>query len=162
MAKGKALVARFGSVSSGTMRPEDLIPTFASELDALRNHTSRTHRSLVAAARNLKINADGYYKDEDGAREILSDLFTALQDYAPDYAYFGAVEGDGADFGFWLDYCFAQEFEGAKISDPSELDALDTRVVNEALYVNDHGNMTLFAAWTRGKKTTWREVWSVV
>jgi hypothetical protein len=93
---------------------------------------------------------------------VLDALFDALQEYAPDYAYFGASEDDGAEYGFWLSSSFAYEFEGAKIADPSELDDLDTRVVNEALYVNDHGNMTLFAAWTRGKKTTWREVWSVV
>ena len=102
------------------------------------------------------------FTDQDGANEVLSELFNALNDYAPDYAYFGENDGDGACYGFWLDASFAQEFEGAKISDPGELDELDTNVVNEALCVNDHGNMTLYAAWTRGKKTTWREVWSVV
>lgn len=158
----KALTANFGSISSGTMRCEDLIPTFASELDALRNGTNRAHQKLATEARNLKIDAEGYYSDRDAASEVLSELFNALNEYAPDYAYFGSVEGDGADYGFWLDYCFAEEFEGAKISDASELDELDTNVVNEALCVNDHGNMTLYAAWTRGKKTTWREVWSVV
>lgn len=158
----KALTANFGSISSGTMRCEDLIPTFASELDALRNGTNRAHQKLATEARNLKIDSEGYFADQDGASEVLHELFDALQAYAPDYAYFGASEGDGADYGFWLDYCFEQEFEGAKISDPSELDELDTSMVNEALHVNDHGNMTLYAAWTRGKKTTWKIVWAVV
>lgn len=161
MAK-KAKTASFGSISSGTMRPEDLIPTFAAELDALRNGTCRAHQKLATEARNLKLDADGYFADQDAARDVLSELFEALGDYAPAYGYFGSLEGDGADYGFWLDSEFPQFFEGAKINDPSELDELDTSVVNEALEVNDHGNMTLYAAWRRGRKITWREVWAVV
>ena len=158
----KAKTANFGSVTTHTMRPEDLIPAFADELDYLRNGTNRKHQKLTTAARNLKIDAEGYYKDEDGAREVLSELFGALNGYAPDYGYFGASPYDGADYGFWLPEFFEQEFEGAKISDLSELAELDTTMVSEALYVNDHGNMTLYAAWTRGKKTTWKDVWAVV
>jgi hypothetical protein len=162
MSARKARTAAFGSISSGTMRPKDLIPTFAAELDYLRNGTNRAHRSLACAARNLKLDAEGYYKDADAANEILHDLFESLQEYAPAYAYFGASEGDGACYGFFLDAFFEQEFDGAKLSDASELDALDPNMVNEAIVVNDHGNVTLYEAWTRGRKVTWREVWGLV
>jgi hypothetical protein len=165
MKKGKALTARFGPISSCTMRPEDLIPNFAWELDILRNGTNKAHRALATRARNLKIAPDGYYKDEEAAGYVLDELFEALDDYAPVYAYFGASPYDGADYGFYLSEDFEQEFEGYEISDPSELDdlpAMSGNVYMDALYVNDHGNMTLYAAYTRGRKTTWREVWSLV
>ena len=35
--------------------------------------------------------------------EIVNDLMDALNEYAPDGYYFGAIEGDGSDFGFWQD-----------------------------------------------------------
>ena len=41
--------------------------------------------------------------DVDGwhVSEVLDELYQALNDEAPDGHYFGAHEGDGAEFGFW-------------------------------------------------------------
>lgn len=82
-----------GSVSSGTMRPEDLIPCFASLLRNL--DIADAHHELIMDA-----NAIEDYGSDDAA-EILSELFAVLNDYAPEDCYFGAHEGDGADYGFW-------------------------------------------------------------
>lgn len=86
-----------GSISHGTMRPEDLIPCFAAELEACVKssgaHTGRTN--LYLEAREITDF------DSEEASEVLSDLFDALNEYAPEGTYFGAHEGDGSDYGFW-------------------------------------------------------------
>lgn len=82
-----------GSISHGTLRSQDLIPTF---LDTLR----QINPNLPIFGRFPTEPSDEWY-DTDEAAEILSDLFDALNDAAPDNCYFGAHEGDGADFGFW-------------------------------------------------------------
>jgi hypothetical protein len=38
---------------------------------------------------------------EDSAAFILDDVTDALVALAPPHVYFGSLEGDGADFGFW-------------------------------------------------------------
>ena len=43
-------------------------------------------------------------EDPDAAdlmSEIVSELMDALNSYAPPNMYFGSIEGDGADFGWW-------------------------------------------------------------
>ena len=147
----KRKIASFGSVSSGTMRPEDLIPEFAWTLKHLAP-IRREHHKLVREAEALED-----YESED-AGYILEDLFDALNEYAPAYGYFGAHPGDGSDYGFWLSESFDQDVEdsgGIKIADLSEL---PKGYSGEALLVNDHGNATLYSC-SRGRA---REVWSVV
>lgn len=92
--------AEIGSVSWGTMRAEDLIPTFADELESLiaaqPNHAEwEEHARLVAEARAIEDF------DSEEAVGIVEALFDVLEDFAPDGAYFGAHEGDGSDYGFW-------------------------------------------------------------
>lgn len=153
-------VATFGSMSSGTMRPEDLIPVFGEALEWLANGTNPDHAALAEQASDYDRELiTEETQDED---DLLHELFEALQEYAPAYAYFGASEGDGADYGYWLSPDFEHEFEGAKISDPAELDSLPD-VDREALFVNDHGNMTLYArAVTDNGIGYWSTLWEVV
>jgi hypothetical protein len=82
-----------GSISSGTMRPEDLIPTFADTLKEL--DTDGAYSDLIKEVGTLT------KYDTDEADFILSDLFDALDALAPAGCYFGAHPGDGADYGFW-------------------------------------------------------------
>lgn len=151
--------ASFGSISSGTMRAEDLVPCFASELEdnIQRNaeewcsedgRKERDRLLAIAAEANELEDYEG-----DDASEILQELFDALETFAPPYGYFGSHEGDGADYGFWLtpmDY-----FDGLKVNDTSEVPA---DYSGEVLHVNDHGNCTLYVA-DNGELT---EVWAVV
>jgi hypothetical protein len=168
-----------GSVSSGTMRAEDLIPAFLSEL-RFQKPLRREHRKLVREitqrmdadythdheAEGCKCNglglwncgmnqdAENYFGTENADYDLES-LFDALNEYAPAYFYFGAHPGDGSDYGYWLSEGFAEDFDGMKVSDLSEV---PTGFSGEVLNVNDHGNMTLYA-YSRGRG---REVWGIV
>lgn len=155
--------ASFGDVSTGTLRSEDLLDTFSSELEyQLKRQPRRfkraAYRKLIREARAelRKIEAC----PEDGATEdtaeIVNELQDALCDFAPPYAYFGTHEGDGASFGFYLSSYALEDFDGLRVEDTSEVPR-DYR--GEVLHVNDHGNVTLYLAMSRGKL---REVWGVV
>jgi hypothetical protein len=78
------------------MRNEDLIPAFATALHRLVN--ANGHNMPAVLGEVLDLNEQ--YESEEADR-ILSDLFDALNFYAPKGHYFGAHEGDGSDYGFW-------------------------------------------------------------
>lgn len=97
------ITAELGSISSGTMRAEDLISTFASELENLiRTNVTALNRNERKRLATIVVEAYAIEDfDSEDADYILEDLFDALEVFAPDGAYFGANEGDGADYGFW-------------------------------------------------------------
>ena len=84
---------QLGTVISGTLRPQDLLPAFANTLMQFDPSSSTLGE------------AHGYV-DSDTLDDVLPDLIGALLDeinsYCPATIYFGAHPGDGADFGFWL------------------------------------------------------------
>lgn len=149
-----------GSISSGTMREEDLIPAFMSVLEDLNPDKAKELREQNPDVFEW---LDGDCPDEVGCPEdtdwLLETLCDALNDCAPPYFYFGSHPGDGADYGFWLDEDFQQKFKddgGLIVSDLSEVP--EHPDCAEVLLVNDHGNMTLYAV--DGDKLN--EVWSIV
>lgn len=77
-----------GTISSGTLRTEDLIEKFNQVLRALN---PRRHASL---AMNRPVDD----------QEYLVQIMDSLDLEAPEGMYFGTHEGDGADFGFWQEY----------------------------------------------------------
>lgn len=82
-------------VSTGTLRPEDLIPTFARAVGPFLP---------PALASDIRRWTAGAYPDhviEVAEAEILEQLEEELCRLAPEGTYFGAHEGDGACFGFW-------------------------------------------------------------
>jgi len=98
-----------GSVSSGTMRSEDLIPAFVDVLSAYwpakASKIEREYANVFAELDN-EDNRDKYgfnLPDEvaEDAGWLVEELFDALQELAPDGFYFGAHVGDGSDYGFW-------------------------------------------------------------
>ena len=143
--------ANIGRVSSGTMRPEDLIPEFAWELRNLRGSLPRDLSADIRKCERAWENGESFEFED----EVLSDLFDALNDYAPPYCYFGSHPGDGADYGFWPIDGFEEDFDGLKVSDTSEV---PKGYSGEVMHVNDHGNVTLYSA----KNGKLREVWSMV
>ena len=150
-----------GSVSTATMREQDLLPRFAEEL-LRQKPCRRVHRSLACKVlrRVSKCidgrfgEADEYFASEDAGWDLEA-LTDALQEYAPAYFYFGSHPGDGADFGFWLSESFEEDFDGLRVSDLCEVPA---GYSGEVLLVNDHGNMSLYA-YSRGRG---RELWGIV
>ena len=102
-----------GSVSSGTLRPEDLIPAFIAALDDIKEAYS-FDESVTEADRVDKVGrlddmlakietgmeAPGYWDSEEVAWDMDS-LMDELNSFAPEGHYFGGHPGDPADFGFW-------------------------------------------------------------
>jgi len=93
MRHGRAV--KLGTVLSGTMQNKDLIPAFVEELEAILGGECLRTREIKTAWL-----CEGYfesiYADSD-----LQTLYDELNNYAPPHCYFGALEGDGADYGFW-------------------------------------------------------------
>lgn len=161
MPRTKPTTLPIGSVSSGTMREADLIPSFVSILEDLR--LTREERSMLAEIRrNADVDADDDYWTSETAAGDLEALFDIARDHCPDYTYFGAHEGDGADFGCWVDHDAITEDMRQTTIAPSRQAAGDKNSqyyrATYAYEVNDHGNATLFV----GTNFRWREVWSVV
>lgn len=156
-----------GSVSHGTMRAEDLIPSFIWELKQ-QTPTRRAHLKLIREI-EARIAADTsdaptYIEDEpvldyfdtDDAAEDLTELFDALNEYAPAYFYFGAHPGDGSDYGYWLSEYLNDDFDGLQVEDLTEV---PSDYYGEILLVNDHGNTSLYVRARNGRV---REIWAIV
>jgi len=112
------IFAQTGSISTGTLRKEDLIQTFMNTLEGLVEELSLSVECMDSALAQQKVVTEvGGYQELMGAIERrmeqegyfdgevsywdLEELFDALSEFCPDNHYFGAHEGDGADFGFW-------------------------------------------------------------
>jgi hypothetical protein len=161
-----------GSVSHGTMRPEDLIPAFLDTLDELVEAMSldAKGRELETCERVAGLNrrlgdieqrmesVPDYFESEEADRD-LETLFDLLNDFAPPYCHFGAHEGDGSDYGFWpsLDSLNEDMEDGAvlKVDAGDEWPNPLPEGIEYVAEVNDHGNVTLFTP-------DGSEVWSIV
>jgi hypothetical protein len=86
--------AKIGTVIHGTLRNEDLIPTFAEVLASIDEE--KIFQDIIKEAL-----AFSNWEDIDEAIDISEDLFIGLNYYAPRGCYFGCTDGDGSDFGFW-------------------------------------------------------------
>jgi len=138
--------ASVGSISHGTHRASDLIDAYAYELRCFRGNVGDGR--LTAQEAVLLDMCDGWLEtatgedampDEDAAQTLLDDLCEALESRAPAYCYFGALEGDGADFGFWP--CLEQIEELPRVENSDDAKALG----EDCAFVNDHGNVTVFS-----------------
>lgn len=158
-----------GSISEGTMRPEDLIPTFTDELERLdgsHNLLVRDSRELMRKVAEEKCNciaATVTYKsiweinrETEAMETVLDELFSILNEYAPPYCYFGASEGDGSSYGYWIDHCALDDaiYEGVSLNDGRT--SIDDG--NYVVEINDHGSIKLYEVPT----TVGPLVWAVV
>jgi hypothetical protein len=150
--------ADFGSISSGTLRTEDLLSAFADELEYQikrqpRSYHHKDARKLINEARRTK-------PDSDIASDVVAELEDALEEFAPPYCYFGSHVGDGADFGYWVsDDVFDAHGDCCDILRVSDTSEVPKDYRGEVLHVNDHGNATLYVAMSRGKL---KEIWACV
>lgn len=154
--------AHIGSISTGTLRTEDLLSAFASELESLilvngdhfslpENFGERDRlNNLVGEAQDC-FSDDGEtireFSREHADYLVNETLPDALTQFAPPYCYFGAHPGDGSDFGFWPDHDAIEELpqianNGAEDIAREQSDDFTTDV----RYVNDHGNVTVYGA----------------
>lgn len=136
--------ATVGSISHGTLRTEDLLDAFASELEDCI--TRNPELELAERERLTRLVWDAREFDEETAdydgTELVIELKDALQEFAPPYCYFGASEGDGSDFGFWPSMEQIEELPRIADSDPDRARELG----EDCIYVNDHGNVTVYGA----------------
>lgn len=86
------------SISDGTLRNQDLVPSFIGTLKDLGVDVSELEREIPDNA--WEDEYDDFWESAE-CEFILEDLFTLLSDNAPEGHYFGNAEGDGALFGFW-------------------------------------------------------------
>lgn len=105
-------------VSCDTLRPEDLLVKFWSAAEQI----SADLTDLLPDLQRLvgEDSSESDWNDEQ-AGWTLESLTDRLQDAAPTGFYFGASEGDGACFGFWLseDWAEAMEHLGFGNDDPT-------------------------------------------
>ena len=90
-----------GSVSTGTLRAQDLAPAFFDLLGDVNPYLVGTEwweqmRKDVARI----VASDG---ELDNADEIIARLDDEINAQLPEGFYFGTIEGDGSDFGIWQD-----------------------------------------------------------
>jgi hypothetical protein len=137
---------QLGSISTGTLRTEDLLPIFADTLKALPWLDGIQSNSVMFS--ELLADADKYQSvdTEDGAEiasEVLENLTEALSAICPPFVYFGTLPGDGADFGFWPDMDSlgeAMQRMGMARGESDEERLEDDGVI---VQVSDHGNVTV-------------------
>jgi len=148
--------ADLGSISTGTLRTEDLLPAFINALDALLKRQPKG----FARAPYRKALREAVRAYHSGNVDWMGDMFyeveQMLHDFAPPYCFFGTHRNDGADYGFWVIDSVLEEFDGLVVESTAQV---PWGYRGEVLYVNDHGNATLFVA-NAGRKL--REIWSVV
>lgn len=159
-------VLSLGTISSATLRTEDLIPAFVSVLEDLQLPRAARNEVRAIDRRASAADEDSDYWSGDESAEDLEQLQTIAESVAPDYCYVGSLEGDGAEIGVWpvseiledtrpggYDGCIGRSDRSGNGPGP------DTPAeYSHFLQVNDHGNATLY----RRAGRRWIEVWSVV
>ena len=138
----------FGTIISGTMRAEDLIPAFCDALDEIE-----PDNPVAAEARAITDF------DSEAAWELVHALGDELNGHAPPFAYFGSHVGDGADFGFWPDIeSLEDEARGDYVTKVNDLSEAPRDGAGYIMVVNDHGNVSLYCYAKGGP----REIWACV
>jgi len=102
-------------VSCDTLRPEDLLPKFWSVAESCAVWLDRPQllnaENLASLTKLVGEDSSAAHWNDQEAAETLQELFEALNDAAPVGFYFGASDGDGACFGFWLDESWGEALE---------------------------------------------------
>lgn len=136
---------QLGTVIEGTLKTEELLEAFADELGKVGGRWKNADGELIAIANRWLEDRnfvwDGEW-DKDEATEIVQTLENVLNEYAPPFVYFGAHPGDGAAFGWWVDFDSMEE----AIRNGEETDDSETRFLpddNVLVHTNDHGNVTV-------------------
>jgi hypothetical protein len=89
---------------------------------------------------------------EEQMAYLCDELFDILNQYVPDYCYFGAHPGDGSDFGVWIcDEALQEDIHTGTILAVDGLEEVSEKLANEGripgmvLETTDHGNQTLYS-----------------
>jgi hypothetical protein len=134
-------------VSSATLRPEDLLPAYWSATESLAQLAGKASpiaaHTLADLERLVGEDSSGDAWDDELACQLLEELTDCLQELAPCGFGFGASEGDGACFGFWLSEDWQEALEHMQVDcdDPAycaalvselELDGIDPETIEDS------------------------------
>ena len=134
---------QLGSISTGTLRPEDLIPAFNNALTQIHDgHYCDIDEMMNDEAGNAAEFGKQPSNDEL-QRRVVARLMDELQDACPPFVYFGTHEGDGADFGFWPDMDRLEEEMRSTTSDFQADNCWTLADDGVIVNVSDHGNVTV-------------------
>jgi hypothetical protein len=92
-----------GTISHGTMRPQDLIPAFLDALSIVNPEGYEQYLLMPFGpipSYAMEDDDSDWWESEDCVW-TLEGLFDALDECADEGYYFGAHPGDGSDYGFW-------------------------------------------------------------
>jgi len=122
-----------GSVSTGTLRADQLADAFLGAIDDLRLH-DRMPEGLAYRAQLLACTSSSPVADDlpEDASETVEALIEVLDSAANPGWYFGSHPGDGADYGFW-----PVEEEEPSTSSAAVFDSLDIAQAHH-LFASDH------------------------
>jgi len=129
---------QLGSISTGTLRTEDLLDAVIGEVEYLFKNWGEMNAALRKAYNDAKAVTD---YDSDDAGYILDELIDALNEYAPAHVSLGMHPGDGADLGWW-----PTDFDGCDTVTIYPFRGERTFVDTECklfVEINDHGNTTV-------------------
>lgn len=121
--------------------------------------------------RQARVLEDLFYsypnKEITEACDVVLRMQDLLGNYTPALTYLGAIEGDGAMIGVWTDHDQIDEEERTgnlhKSNHPPNHESVGDGYDGDYwLYVNDHGNETLYRRLRGGRWGNWAVVWSVV
>ena len=135
---------QLGSISTGTLRLKDLIPVFIDTIHRLTTPDMPTV-SIDWIGADARLFDDDFFTSDD-ADQTMVELVEILNELCPPFVYFGTLEGDGADFGFWPDMDRLNEelqWERAHYPDDSVPDELTLDNDGVIVQVSDHGNVTV-------------------
>ena len=103
---------QLGSISTGTLRTDDLLRAFGNILEQLTESSFLTRNAYRLTTMN--------HASQQECDDVIAELEEALQELCPPFVYFGAHPGDGADFGFWPDW---DALQGVKDNEHSAFQA---------------------------------------
>jgi len=98
-----------GTIVSGTMRNEDIIPELYSYLASMypndivdmANSGTEYVETLTALKKEISTIEIREDWDSEYASEVCLGLFDAITEFIPEGYYCGSHPGDGSDFGIW-------------------------------------------------------------
>ena len=140
---------QLGSISTGTLRTQDLLPVFLETFIALGGNVpsdlecgSYIEYLNWPNPETTACNEDDKFWDSEDAMWDMEALTNGLNNLCPPFVYFGTLEGDGSDFGFWPDMeALNEAMQNMGMASESDEEILAEEGV--IVQVSDHGNVTV-------------------
>ena len=142
---------QLGSISHGTLRTQDLLPVFLETFMALGGNVPSDlecgayieYLNWPNPATTACDDEDKFWDSEDAMWDMEA-LTDGLNNLCPSFVYFGTLEGDGSDFGFWVDRDALDEaITQHDVPNPDRDGCQVLEDYNVIVQVSDHGNVTM-------------------